>query len=283
MRLADQLVAELSAQPSLGVYHPRFAYETLWNEYCHDRQREDREGYDALWRALIRPRVADLVGAIPDDEAALLSFAAKWHVYGDDWPATTPLDRPAIGEFMLDGLRDRAMDANISAFTPIGESSGAEALLDDDDVDPDPEKWELTDDDHMVLGAITGAVRGLISAANGGDDLIAIGEALEAIRCIHEGEGVEVNVGLTMGGRVGDENGEDGTFVGLRINCEEIILDEMTTTYRPEVGSDNSSSRFAELGQDGGFPGDLVDEWIERLHAVSAQEWADLTTERDHL
>jgi hypothetical protein len=137
-----------------------------------------------------------------------------------------------------------------------------------------------TTPDFRALRSCCGS---LIHLAKTGDDLIALGEALDAIERVLQEEAIEVNVGLSVGFRRGDEDLEEGLFVCFRINWEEIILGELNTTYSRAVGSDRYSRAYAELR-----PGERFDEvgfedWLTLLEEVLTDDDARLQTERDHI
>jgi hypothetical protein len=81
--------------------------------------------------------------------------------------------------------------------------------------------------------------------AQHGTDLIALGEALNAVEDILGGRSVDVNVGLEVGFRRGDSELKEGLFLGFRINDEGIILDELNTTCSSDVGSDHYTTIYA--------------------------------------
>lgn len=145
------------------------------------------------------------------------------------------------------------------------------------------EGWTLTEDDRAILTDIAGALKSLADRASAGADLIGLGEALVAIDQILEGSEVDVNVSLSLGFRSGDKDFKEGLFVGCRINGEEIVLDELNTSYASDYGSDRSSVTHAELNCSGYFSGFEVQCWLLKLRQVMAFEEAQLHAFRDHI
>jgi hypothetical protein len=143
--------------------------------------------------------------------------------------------------------------------------------------------WRLTDEDRGVLEDLRQAVQSLLPLARTGQDAIAVGEAIDAIESILSGTDIEVNVGLDTGFRRGEDGFEEGLFVCLRINDEEIVLDELHTSYSKEIGSDHFTVGHATLRPKGHFDEGGIAEWIAQLREVSAWDDATLTVSRDHV
>jgi hypothetical protein len=110
------------------------------------------------------------------------------------------------------------------------------------------EGWSLRDEDHGHLSSLTKALRDLAPVARCSNDLIALGEAWGAIEQILDGRTIDVNVGLSIGFQRGDCDFAEGLFMCMRINDEEIILDELNTTYSSDVGSDHFTRVYASFG-----------------------------------
>jgi hypothetical protein len=142
--------------------------------------------------------------------------------------------------------------------------------------------WLIRDKDQGHLTRLTKALRDLAPLARCGNDLIALGEALEAIEQILDGRSVEVNVGLSVGFRRNDRDFEEGLFMCLRINDDEVILDELNTTYSA-FGSDHFTRLYASLGPAGGLDDVGVEEWLAKLEEVQRFDDAQLQVERDHV
>lgn len=146
-----------------------------------------------------------------------------------------------------------------------------------------PDGWTLKDKDRRILGALSEAIRSLVRLARGGSTLIALGEAWDGIERILEGEPIDVNVGISVGFRRGDNDFQEGYFVCLRINDEGIVLDQQNTSYSSDDGSDHFTVEHAVLGPDGRFDQISVGRWIDLLDEVRAADDAKLTTQRDHV
>lgn len=143
--------------------------------------------------------------------------------------------------------------------------------------------WSLDENDHALLRRLAKSLRRIAPLAQRGNDLIALGEAWGAIEQLLEGQTVDVNVGLSVGFRRGDQNFEEGLFICFRINNEEIVLDELNTTYSSDVGSDHFTRDIAALRPDSGFDDVGVEEWLSKLDEVLKFDDAELSTERDHV
>lgn len=145
------------------------------------------------------------------------------------------------------------------------------------------EGWALTDEDRNVLKRLNDAVFGLKFLARGGTELIALGEVLKAIEQISVGEEVDEDVELSVGFRRGDQDFEEGLYINLRINDNEIILDELNTTYSSDVGSDHFTRDFATLRPQGNFNDWGVNEWLDMLKGVLSADETELNVSRNHL
>jgi hypothetical protein len=86
-------------------------------------------------------------------------------------------------------------------------------------------------DEKDILARLMVAVHAMSSRATIGRTLIAVGEVWGALESIQDGESAEINTELTLGVRHGDREFEEGLFLSIRVNEQEIILDRMITTY----------------------------------------------------
>jgi hypothetical protein len=84
--------------------------------------------------------------------------------------------------------------------------------------DEDSPSWQLTDADRGRLEVLRDAVRAFAATARSANDLMAVGEAWQALGAILDGEPVEVNVELSFDFRCGDDVSEGGLYVSLRVN-----------------------------------------------------------------
>lgn len=150
-------------------------------------------------------------------------------------------------------------------------------------VDEVREGWNVSDEGRGLLIRLAHAVRQLAPLAQHGSDLIALGEAWNAIEQIVGGGTVDVNVGLTVGVRQGDRKSSEGLFMGLRINEYEVVLDQLNTSYSADVGGDHFTERYDELSPGGRFNAYEVERWLQKLEEVLRFDDVKLITERDHV
>lgn len=144
--------------------------------------------------------------------------------------------------------------------------------------------WNLSEDDKALLSRLHKALLRFIKPlAWCGNELIALGEACDAIEKILEDEPIDISVGLTIGFRSGDSDFEEGRFACLRLDESEIRLDELHTTYSSEVGSDHSTVDYALLRSNGSFAESGVAEWLGQLKDICFDERTTLSVERDHV
>jgi hypothetical protein len=148
---------------------------------------------------------------------------------------------------------------------------------------PEPVGWTLTENDQDLLPHLAYALRRFTAFAETGQDLIAIGEAIEAIERLLDGKLPEVIIGLDIGYRAGDAETAEGFFTGVRIDQHEIVLNVTRTTYSSDTGSDWGTERYAVLRPRGRFPEDGVHRWTYALEAVLASGDPKLQTSRDHV
>ena len=149
--------------------------------------------------------------------------------------------------------------------------------------DPEPVGWTLTENDQGLLYHLAYALRRFTAFAEAGQDLIAIGEAIQAIELLLEGQLPEVIIRLDIGYRAGDADAAEGFFTGFRVDKHEIILDVTRTTYSSGIGSDWGTERCAVLRPRGGFPEEGVHRWTDALEAVLASGNPKLQASRDHV
>jgi hypothetical protein len=143
--------------------------------------------------------------------------------------------------------------------------------------------WSLGDERRGYLIRLGQALRSLASKARRGHDLIALGEAWEAVEQILNGQAVEVDVGLSVGFRRGNRDFEEGLFMCCRINDDEIVLDELNTSYSSGVGSDHHTNGYARFQSDGSFDTAGVNDWLDKLEEVQRFDDAELDSERNHV
>jgi len=151
--------------------------------------------------------------------------------------------------------------------------------MDEDDED----RWELDSEDRDRLTRLDSKLWQLTGLARSGGDLVALGEALNAIECLLRGDPIEINVGLMIGFRRGDADFEEGLFACFRINEEEVELWELNTTYSKDIGSDRSSRVFTVLRPQESFDAAGFEDWLDLLNEILKDDDAKLSTERDHI
>ena len=143
--------------------------------------------------------------------------------------------------------------------------------------------WDLDEETIELLGQLAAAIHSLKSLAITGNDLIGLGEAIEAIDSIIEDGEIEVNVGLSVGFRAGDGDFEEGTFMCLRINADELNLDELNTTYSRAIGSDHSTVDYVYLTPNSALDEFELNNWLNRLDEIKSFPEARLSVSRDHV
>jgi hypothetical protein len=153
-------------------------------------------------------------------------------------------------------------------------------MADSEDV-PTELIWPIRVEDVAPLEHLLEAIRSLAPLASRGNDLIALGEVCGAIENILESKIVDVNVGLTVGFRHGDTEFMEGIFTCIRVNANEIVLDELHTTYSSDVGSDQFTRFYTSLEPGGGFDEAEIGDWISKLEELCAWEEAGLSVERN--
>lgn len=143
--------------------------------------------------------------------------------------------------------------------------------------------WDLDDEAIESLGRLAAAIHPLKSLAITGKDLIGIGEAIEAIGSIIEGDEIEFNVSLSVGFRVKDGDFEEGTFMCLRINEYKLNLDELSTTYSRAIGSDHSTIDYVYLTPNSALDEFELNNWLNKLDEIKSFPEARLSVSRDHV
>jgi hypothetical protein len=164
-----------------------------------------------------------------------------------------------------DAIQTLAMSRDMSEFDPLAEEG----------------PWPIRVEDVAPLERLVEAVRSLSPLAQCGNDLIGIGEACDAIERILVSEIVDVNVGLTVGVRRSDPDFEEGHFASIRVNANEMILDETNTTYSSDIGSNHFTTVRASLEPGGGFDESGISDWISKVESL-VSDHAKVIVERDH-
>ena len=141
----------------------------------------------------------------------------------------------------------------------------------------------LSDTKRDLLDAIARGLWELPRLARSGGDLIAIGEALEALEALGEGGEIEVAIDLDVGFRRGDRAFEEGLFICFQITEDEIVLNELHTTYTAETGSDWFTETYATLVPDRSFNDEGIHRWLEALDHTLAEDDVTLRATRNHV
>lgn len=142
------------------------------------------------------------------------------------------------------------------------------------------EAWSLDDNDRAVLRRLITDLRRLLALARSNDEIIAVGEALEAVEKIRDGGGVEGDLTLSVGVRDGNESFNEGWFVRMGLSPDAIALDKLSTTYTVEMGLDRHITAYAVLKPTGGFDGDGVGQWLSELNELRRWSTAEIRSER---
>lgn len=265
--MAAEVARMMSDQPSRAIYGLGYDHQTLWDECCHAHNGRETQSGLALWAALIEPYATKLVAELPEPEVRLIAIAARDGSLNGQGRGQ---ERDLVVRYVLEEV---AASARAAALGALG---GAEYT---------PTLWKVAPDgkDAEVLHGLMEAVRAMVGRGRyQGQDLIAAGEALDALDRILEGEPIDVNVELTAGFTAGDRDFSEGRFLHLRVNENCISLDRSRTEYSADTGGDHHSERVVELFPQGRFPRGAVEDWLRELDAVLQEKRVRLTVARDH-
>jgi hypothetical protein len=122
--------------------------------------------------------------------------------------------------------------------------------------------------------------------AKRGNDIIAIGEFLNAAELWLDNhpEDVEVNVEIGLFYKTGSAKELlEHLHVDARINTEEVVLSTLWRTYTKEVGSDHHGEVLVHLDRSKRFDEIGLYKWINLLDDVEAGEFISLSVSRDHV
>jgi hypothetical protein len=140
--------------------------------------------------------------------------------------------------------------------------------------------WALNDNDRAVLRRLITDLRRLLALAKSNDAIIAVGEALEAMEKVRDGEGVEGDFTLSVGVQDGNESFREGWYVRLGLSPDAIALDKLSTTYTVENGLDRHITSYAVLKPAGGFDDAGVAAWLSELNELRRWSTAEIRSER---
>jgi hypothetical protein len=266
--LAREAAAQLEQFGALGTFGDDHKHRTLWDEYCYKVQEGPHNNLlEAAFAAIVEPVAQAIVGFVTESEATLLTIGARWHLDEDQEANVVVVAVPDLMRRNLeDAIQTLAMSRDMSGFDPLAEEG----------------PWPIRVQDVAPLERLVEAVRSLAPLSQCGNDLIAVGEACCAIEKILENQIIDVDVGLTVGFRNGDSDFSEGIFAGIRINANEIVLDELNTTYSSESGSDQFTRVYASLKPGGGLEESEIEDWINKLEELQRCIDAKLGVQRDH-
>jgi hypothetical protein len=264
--LAREAAGELQRIGAVGTFGDDHKHRTLWDEYCHEIQEGPHNNLlEAAFAAVVEPVAQAIVESLGESEAVLLTIGARWHLDEDQEANVDVIATPdQMRRNLEDAIQTLAMSRDMSEVDPVSEEG----------------PWPIQVEDVAPLERLVEAVRSLSPLAQRGNDLIGLGEACDAIERILASEIVEVNVGLTVGVRRGDSGFEEGYSASIRINANEIILDETNTT-NSGFGSDHFTTVCASLEPGGGFDESGISDWISKIESLLRDD-AKLSVERDH-
>jgi hypothetical protein len=140
--------------------------------------------------------------------------------------------------------------------------------------------WSLDDNDRAVLRRLITDLRRLLSLAKANDEIMAVGEVVEAVEKVRDGEGVEGVITLSVGVQDGNESFSEGWFVRLGLSPDAIVLDKLNTTYSVEMGLDRHATSYAVLRPGGGFDDAGVAAWLAELNGLRRWSTAEIHSER---
>jgi hypothetical protein len=265
--LARDASVQLEQVEATGIFGDDYKHRTLWDEYCHEIREGPHGPLKFAFETTVVPIVQAIVEAIDNPEAILLTIGARWHLDEDQGTDREVVATPdQIRRNLEDAIEMLAMSRDMSEFEPLAEEG----------------PWPIRVEDAAPLERLVEAVRSLAPLAQCGNDLIAVGEACGAIEKILENQIIDVDVSLTVGFRNGDSDFREGIFAGIRINANEIVLDELNTTYSSDSGSDHFTRVYALLKPGGGFDESEIKDWIDKLEELQRCDDAELGVQRDH-
>jgi len=243
-----------------------FQHRSLWDEFCRDVQNGERASGQIAFDASVHSILNSIVETIGNAEAVLLTIGARWHLGEEQDEAGDIVAVPdLIRRNLYDAIETLAILRDMSEF------------------ESDKGPWPIRVEDLAPLECLLGAVRSMASLARCGDDFVALGEACLAIESILASERFDVNVGLTVGFRRGESDFEEGLMAVLKISPDQIVLDELNTTYTSERGSDHFTRIYATLERGGGFDCSGITDWISRIEELQGFDDVKLGTMRGHV
>ena len=140
--------------------------------------------------------------------------------------------------------------------------------------------WSLDDNDLALLRRLITDLRRLLALAKSNAEIMAVGETVEAVERVRDGEGVAEVLTLSVGVQDGNESFSEGWFVRLGLSPDAIVLDKLNTTYSAEMGHDRHTTSYAVLKSSGGFDDAGVLAWLTELNDLRRWSTAEIHSER---
>lgn len=147
-------------------------------------------------------------------------------------------------------------------------------------------KWKIAEDSKDGIRLLIEFIReNYLALAKSPLQIIAIGEVWSALDDILNEDFAsdsELNVLVSIGRRVRQAEHENGVFFNLRVNCNELTLDRLNTTYSKSTGSDWSSKTYLQITPLNSSFNEEIQEWISDLFEIIEENGIFLTASRDH-
>ena len=141
------------------------------------------------------------------------------------------------------------------------------------------ETWSLDDNDRALLRRLVTDLRRLLSLAKANKEIMAVGEAVDAVEKVRDGEGFEAGLTLSVRVQDGNETFNEARFLRLGLRPEAIVLDKLNTTYMVETGHDRHTTSFAVLKPSGGFDEAGITAWLAELNELRRWSTAEIHSE----
>jgi hypothetical protein len=145
----------------------------------------------------------------------------------------------------------------------------------------DQPAWSLGDNDVALLRRLTTDLRRLLALAKSNDAIMAVGEVVEAVEKVREGQTLEPAVlSLSVGVQDGNQTFSEGWFVRLGLSPDALVLDKLNTTFTVEMGHDRHTTSYAVLTPGGAFDDAGVFAWLAELNELRRWSTAEIRSER---
>jgi nicotinate-nucleotide pyrophosphorylase len=139
--------------------------------------------------------------------------------------------------------------------------------------------WSLDDNDRALLRRLITDLRRLLSLAKANSEIMAVGEAVDAVEKVRDGEGLQAVLTLSVGVQDGNETFNEAWFVRLGLRPDAIVLDKLSTTYMAETGHDRHTTSYAVLKPSGGFDEAGITAWLAELNELRRWSTAEIHSE----